>query len=86
MRTNYKKQFRLYDIYRYAATNEPSHIKGIARYTVNADATQINVWFNDDAAPQNYVAGNEQDRKDIIRAVNKVLNNCNTPGRRRKFV
>ena len=31
----YKKQFRLFDVYRYIATGEKSHIKGISSYSAS---------------------------------------------------
>lgn len=39
----YKKQFRLYDIYRYATTGIESKIKGIHSYEVNRDATIMHI-------------------------------------------
>ena len=78
----YKKQFRLYDIYRYAATGVESKIKGIHSYEVNRDATVMTVRFDDYARSKIYFASNEQELKDIVRSVNKRLGNCDTPGPR----
>ena len=78
----YKKQFRLYDIYRYAATGVESKIKGIHSYEVNRDATVMTVRFGDYAHSKIYFASNEQELKNIVRSVNKSLGNCDTPGPR----
>lgn len=37
----YKKQFRLFDVYRYIATGEQSHIKGISSYSASTCALQV---------------------------------------------
>lgn len=79
----YKKQFRLYDIYRYAATGVESKIKGIHSYEVNRDATVMTVRFGDmPDYSKIYFASNEAELKDIVRSVNKRLGNCDTPGPR----
>lgn len=78
----YKKQFRLYDIYRYAATGIESNIHGIHSYEVNRDATVMTVRFGDYEHSKIYFASNEQELKDIVRSVNKRLGNCDTPGPR----
>lgn len=79
----YKKQFRLYDIYRYAATGIESKIKGIHSYEVNRDATVMTVRFGDTQDySEIYFASNEAELKDIVRSVNKRLGNCDTPGPR----
>ena len=77
----YKKQFRLYDIYRYAATGVESKIKGIHSYEVNSDATAMTICFSDGYIKV-YFANNEAELKDIVRSVNKILGNCYTPGPR----
>lgn len=78
----YKKQFRLYDIYRYATTGVESKIKGIHSYEVNRDATVMTVRFGDYEHSKIYFASNEAELKDIVRSVNKRLGNCDTPGPR----
>lgn len=80
--SKYKKQFRLYDIYRYAATGIESKIKGIHSYEVNSDATVMTVRFGDHEHSKIYFASNEQELKDIVHSVNKRLGNCDTPGPR----
>ena len=78
----YKKQFRLYDIYRYAAIGVESKIKGIRSYSVNSNATAITIRFDDCAHSEIYYASNKQELKDIVCSVNKHLGNCDTPGPR----
>ena len=78
----YKKQFRLYDIYRYAATGIESKIKGIHSYEGNRDATVMTVRFGDYEHSKIYFANNEAELKDIVRSVNKRLGNCDTTGPR----
>lgn len=75
-----KKQFRLYDIYRYAATGVESKIKGIHSYEVNRDATVMTVRFGDYEHSTFYFANNEKELKEIVHLVNKRLGNCDKPG------
>ena len=79
----YKKQFRLYDIYRYAATGIESHVEGIHSYEVNRDATVMTVRYGEYAVSQIYFMNNEDERKDIVKYVNKRLGNCQTPGKKK---
>ena len=82
-----KKQFRLYDIYRYAATGEQSSIRGIESYECNATASAMVIRFTDWTGqfryglPVNYFAKNEKELKRIVKEVNKRLGNCMKPGR-----
>ena len=78
-----KKQFRLYDIYRYAATGEESSIEGIHSYEVNRDATVMTVRYGEYAISQIYFAKNEAERKEIVKYINKRLGNCQTPGKKK---
>lgn len=78
-----KKQFRLYDLYRYAATGQQSQIRGIHSYECNAEATTITVRFNPDGSNSIIrFASDEGERKAIVTEVNKRLNNCQKPGRK----
>ena len=79
----YKKQFRLYDIYRYATTLEESRIEGFEYYNVDSRATVVNVKYEGDIISHHYTAKNEEDLKTIIRSVNYRLGNCHKPGPRR---
>ena len=84
-----KKQFRLYDIYRNAATGQMSDIAGIVSYECNDDASTIVVRFEDHTGqfPQglsvNYFSKSEYDLKQIIKEVNQRLGNCIKPGRKK---
>lgn len=76
----YKKQFRLYDIYRYIVTKEMSHIEGIDQYEVNNDASVIKVEYG--FLVITYIAHNEDELKDVVREINKHLGNCSKPGKK----
>lgn len=77
---NEKSQFRLYDIYRYAATGVESRIRGIYSYEVNRDATLVSICFDDAKTSKFYFPRNEKELKDIVKEVNKRLGNCDKPG------
>ena len=86
-----KKQFRLYDIYRYAATGIMSNIRGIDSYECNDDASTVVVRFVDitgefNELSVNYFAKSEYDLKQIVKEVNKRLGNCMKPGRMRRIL
>lgn len=84
--SEYKKQYRLFDIYRYISTGTKSKIMGIADYhavhgiltttcvdkfVVNTDITDIEGTLSEDAI------------KTHIRNVNAHLRNCKKPGPRK---
>ena len=78
----YKKQFRLFDVYRYIATGEQSHIKGISSYAASTCALQV---IYD--SPKTYSNGtffyeHEEELKKAISKINKCLNNCHKPGKK----
>lgn len=77
-----KKQFRLYDIYRCAATGHTSEIAGIESYEVNKDASTISIIFKHESINQWYFCSNEDERKDLIKSINKKLGNCQKPGKK----
>ena len=77
-----KKQFRLYDIYRCAATGHTSEIAGIGTYQVNKDASTITIRLKNDSMVQVYFCSNEDERKDLIKSINKKLGNCQKPGKK----
>ena len=83
-----KKQFRLYDIYRYAATGIMSEIYGIVSYECDQTASVLVVRFEDHSGQfknglaKNYFANNEYELKQIIKEVNQRLGNCIKPGRK----
>lgn len=84
-----KKQFRLYDVYRYATTGAMSNIEGIVSYECNKDASVLVVRFEDytgeykDGIARNFFCKNEFELKQTIKQINKQLGNCMTPGPRR---
>lgn len=78
-----KKQFRLYDVYRYAATGIESKIEGIHSYECNKDATTLTVRFGEYAVSKFWFPRDEKELRDVIREVNKRLNNCAKPGKKR---
>ena len=80
----YKKQFRLYDIYRRAVMLEESHIEGIDYYKVDSKASVIQVKLVGDMTIHYYFATNEEGLKEIVREVNTILGNCHKPGPRRR--
>ena len=83
-----KRQFRLYDIYRYIVTDTLSNIEGIVRYDCNKDASTVTVNFVDprDIYPEGlqktYFTRNEEELKAVISKVNKRLGNCRKPGKK----
>lgn len=79
----YKKQFRLYDIYRLNSIHEMSHIEGIEWYQVTNHCSTISVRYVDATFTRHYVAHNEEELKDVVSMINKNLGNCHKPGRRR---
>ena len=88
-KTPAKKQFRLYDVYRYVVTGDMSDIDGIVSYDVNKDASIVVIRYVDysgvyqEGIPCNYFSRNEKELKEVIRLINKRLNNCLTPGPKR---
>lgn len=81
MSRSIKKQFRLYDIYRYATTNEMSEIAGITSYEVDSIASVINIIYEGgDITAETHYAASESDLKEIVRHVNHRLGNCRKPG------
>lgn len=77
-----KKQFRLYDIYRYAVSGNASKIYGIESYTVNESATIIVVRFDNGVRICKF-AKIEDELRAIVKEINKILGNCRKPGRRK---
>lgn len=78
-----KKQFRLYDVYRYAATGVESKIEGIHSYECNKDATTLTVRFGEYAVSQFWFPRDEKELREVIHEVNKRLGNCAKPGKKR---
>jgi hypothetical protein len=78
----YKKQFRLYDVYRCATTGQESNIYGIHKSGVSSDGMTVSVRYTEKDAPVCYFADNEKELKGVVREINKRLNNCHKPGRK----
>ena len=75
-----KRQFRLYDIYRYVAlkTNEIPNVMGINDFYCNSEMSIIQV------NGRTYVVEEgEEGLREIVRCINKQLGNCSKPGPRR---
>lgn len=78
-----KKQFRLFDIYRYLALGEESNIKGIKSYVVTKSGC-IQIQFHDNiiVPTSTFFYNNEKELHEIVKQVNKALNNCDKPGKK----
>lgn len=55
---------------------EKPNIRGIETFYSNSDASLLQV------NGRTYYASNENELKDVVRAINKMLGNCRTPGRK----
>ena len=75
-----KKQFRLYDIYRYVCVGrdegEIPNVFGIESFYCNADLTLMQV------NGHTYTANNEDELRKCVYEINKQLGNCSVPGRK----
>lgn len=84
MSRSIKKQFRLYDIYRYATVSEMSKIEGITSYEVDSIASTIYITYDGgDITTETHYAASESDLKEIVRHINHRLGNCSKPGVRK---
>ena len=77
-----KKQFRLYDVYRYYSVHEMSNIDGIEWYEVTNHCSTISVRYEGSTFTRHYTARSEDELRSVIRTINKKLGNCDY--RRRK--
>lgn len=78
----YKKQFRLFDVYRYIATGKKSHIKGISAYVASIYALQVIYDSPKTYDNSTFFYNNEDELKKAISKINKCLNNCHKPGKK----
>ena len=80
----YKRQFRLFDVYRYIATLEQSHIKGIRSYY--ASKLSLHVIYDNDSLNTydngTFFYSNESELKNAVKTINKLLGNCHKPGKK----
>lgn len=83
---NYKKQFRLFDIYQCIIYGEKSKIFNMENYEVSRhnDTIILTVKFTNES--QYYTADNKHELREVIKEINKNLNNCKKPGRRKNYV
>lgn len=65
-----KKQFRLFDLYRLAATGLKSSVLGIEDYDVNDDLSNITVTYYG-KGQKIYFAKDELELKGVIKQINK---------------
>lgn len=83
MSTKYKRQYRLFDIYRYISTGEKSRIMGISNYYIDKDVlTTICVTGQVIRTDVSDIKGgiSENAIKSHTKYVNKHLRNCKRPG------
>lgn len=83
-----KKQFRLFDIYRSACGQGESQIRGIKHYFCKqllSERFKVFIQFEDDinAILIDDMYYCEDELKDLVSCVNRVLGNCHKPGRRK---
>lgn len=90
MKEKTKKQFRLFDIYRFHAMDTQSNIEGIVSYGCNESLTLVTVNYVDprgiypEGLQKTYFCHHgEKDLKEVIRLVNKRLHNCAKPGKKK---
>lgn len=80
----YKRQFRLFDVYRYIATLRQSHIKGIRFYY--ASKLSLQVYYDNDSLNTYdntmFFYKDESDLKNAVKTINKLLGNCHKPGKK----
>ena len=82
-----KKQFRLYDIYRYASLDKQSAIQGVREYNAEFDykfkQAKVSVTFYDYEMFEDLITiavETEAKLKEFVKRVNKKLKNCKKPG------
>lgn len=68
-----RKQMRVYDLYRFAIVGKTSKIRGVHQYWCNDDVTRVCVAFESDPASWKFCCRDEQDHKNLIRCVNRMV-------------
>ena len=68
-----RKQMRVYDLYRFAIVDKTSKIRGIRQYRCNVSVTSVSITFENDPASWYFPCKDEQDHKNLIRCVNRML-------------
>ena len=67
-----RKQMRVYDLYRLAIVGKTSKIRGIRQYQCDKNVTDVDVTFEDNDT-WCFRCKDEQDHKNLIRCVNKMI-------------
>lgn len=89
MSTKYKRQYRLFDIYRYISTGKKSKIMGIKDYTIEQEVLTticINDWPIVTDITDADGATSEEAIKIHIKNVNRLLRNCKRPGPKARYI
>lgn len=70
-----RKQIRVYDLYRLAITGKASKIRGIHQYRCDETVTSACITLEDNPLPSHWYfrCRDEQDHKNLIRRVNKMV-------------
>lgn len=68
-----RKQMRVYDLYRFAIVDKTSKIRGIRQYWCSETVTDVCITFEGDPAQWVFWCKDEQDHKNLIRCVNRML-------------
>ena len=68
-----RKQMRVYDLYRFAIVGKTSKIRGIHLYWCNETVTSVCITFDGDPTQWVFQCRDEQDHKNLIRCVNRML-------------
>ena len=72
-----RKQMRVYDLYRFAIVGKATKIRGIHNYWCNEIVTNVCITFENDPGCWVFKCIDEQDHKNLIRCVNKMLHLIN---------
>lgn len=68
-----RKQMRVYDLYRFAIVGKTSKIRGIRHYSCDKTVTFVYITFDNDPASWSFYCKDEQDHKNLIRCVNRMV-------------
>lgn len=70
-----RKQMRVYDLYRLAIAGKTSKIRGIHQYQCDEAVTSVCITLEDNPFPSHWYfrCKDEQDHKNLIRCVNRML-------------
>lgn len=68
-----RKQMRVYDLYRLAIVGKTSKIRGIHQYRCDKNVTVVGITFENYPGYWVFLCKDEQDHKNLIRCVNKMV-------------